>query len=257
MPNSVLKSPCWLSAFLAFWTLASPARADRPGTWPHALRNTAAIVEADVTELSYTYDDHRGPRTVATLKNMTCHRGALPAYDKLELSTMGGPLPSGEFLHVTHTPQFVVGSRVLVFLTNKPWLISQVYADSWVYTIMQHNGRKLLVHDDGTAVVSIGLGPERGSPLATFADLASAARNVPPSGVAAARSALDVKQLLDGIDAAGRQYGLTVSGALDMHPTVPPTGWNILPEQPVAALCDEPLRSEEQPEKLVCDGGAP
>jgi hypothetical protein len=121
----------WLQAALVL-CVTSSAQAQGNGaygTWPHALRNTAAIVEADVTGLSYTYDAHRGPRTVATLTNMTCHRGALPAYDKLELSTMGGPLPSGEFLEVTHTPQFVVGSRVLAFLTNKPWLVSQVYAD--------------------------------------------------------------------------------------------------------------------------------
>src|SRR5688572_19504536 len=88
----------WLQVALAL-CITSTAQAQENGahgTWPHALRNTAAIVEADVTGLSYTYDAHRGPRTVATLTNMTCHRGALPAYDKLELSTMGGPLPSGE-----------------------------------------------------------------------------------------------------------------------------------------------------------------
>jgi hypothetical protein len=86
----------WLQAALALGiTSSAQAQGNGYGTWPHALRNTAAIGEADVTGLSYTYDTHRGPRTVATLTNMTCHRGALPAYDKLELSTMGGPLPSG------------------------------------------------------------------------------------------------------------------------------------------------------------------
>jgi hypothetical protein len=91
-----------VSLGVALTAVASPAQADEvPGTWPHGLRRTAAIVEADVTGLSCTYDDYRGARTVATLRNITCHRGALPAYDRLELATLGGRLPSGEFLTVT------------------------------------------------------------------------------------------------------------------------------------------------------------
>src|SRR5688572_17843269 len=157
---------------------ASPAQADVPGTWPHGLRRTAAIMEADVTSLSYTYDDYRGPRTVATLQNITCHRGSLPAYDRLELSTIGGPLPSGEDLTVTHTPRFVVGSRVLVCLKNEPWYLTPVYS-TWLFRIMEHGGRKLVVTEDGAAVARVGeLVPEPGGQLASFADLTSGARNV-------------------------------------------------------------------------------
>jgi hypothetical protein len=128
-----------------------------------------------------------------------------------------------------------------------------------VYTIMEHGGRKLLVADDGTAVRFGPSGPDRGfTPLASPEDLARGARSVPPAGVAAAKSAIDVQQFLSGVDGAGRQYGATVSGRLDMNPTVPPTGWNVVPqEESVAALCDDPLRSEEpEADKLVCDGGA-
>lgn len=175
-PISASKSFGWLRAAFfggALWTVTSTAQADAPGTWPHALRSTAAVVEADVTGLSYTYDSYKGPRTVATLKNIKCHRGKLPAYDKLELSTIGGPLPSGEFLTVTHVPQFVVGSRVLVFLTNRPWHLTQVYSN-WLFPILEHGGRKLVATENGAAVERIGmLAPEPGGQIATFSELAS------------------------------------------------------------------------------------
>jgi hypothetical protein len=248
---------CFFAA--ALWTATSTARADVPGTWPHALRKTAAIVEADVTGISYTYDDYRGPRTVATLKNMQCHRGALPAYDKLEVSTMGGRLPSGEMLTVTHVPQFVVGSRVLVFLTNGPWFLSPVYSN-WSFRIMNHGGRKLIANEEGAVIRDVGpLAPEPGGQLATPDDLVSGTRNVQPAGVAAAMSGIDVQQFLDGIDTSARKYGVAVSGALAMNPTIPASGWNIVPEEPALPLCDEPLQSVEPKHagKLVCDGGAP
>lgn len=78
-----------------------------------------------------------------------------------------------------------------------------------------------------------------------------------PAGVPAAKFALDVPQFLSGIDATARKHGVDVSGALDMNPKVPPSGWNIVPDDTPAPICDEPLRSEEPTQKLVCDGGAP
>src|SRR5947209_11470107 len=68
-----------------------------------ALASTAAIVEGTIRENTYTFDPAAGPRTVATLADVTADFGRLD--DKtLPLDTLRGPISENQELFIPELP---------------------------------------------------------------------------------------------------------------------------------------------------------
>jgi hypothetical protein len=66
------------------------------------LRQLDAVVQGNVAEISYTYDDCLGPRTIVNVQNVTTllgneHTGSL------ELKILSGPLPDGRWVYVSES----------------------------------------------------------------------------------------------------------------------------------------------------------
>src|SRR5690606_32057317 len=90
-----------------------------------ALVASAAVVEGEVTEIFYTYDEREGPRTVVTLSGVSVHLGEYEE-DFVDIAYLGGPLPDGRYLNVSELPTFAFGQRYLVFLHEGGWFYSPV-----------------------------------------------------------------------------------------------------------------------------------
>lgn len=84
------------------------------------LRQTAAVVEGTVTDVNETFDEWFGPRTVVTLGAVEAHVGKWSGGD-VTLSLLGGPLPGGRRLSVSHQAKLALGGRYLVWLRSGAW----------------------------------------------------------------------------------------------------------------------------------------
>ena len=114
----------------AFWPLGARAAAPPTSaqTFEEVLRQTAAVVEGSVEDISYRYDEAEGPRSVATLSRLVVHIGSLgkTAPNTIELRSFGGPLPDGREMFATHVPALLPGKRYVLFLRNTDWSLSPV-----------------------------------------------------------------------------------------------------------------------------------
>jgi hypothetical protein len=138
MFNSEKSSACgrWLLAAILLLSWSRSAAADTARdvrTSYDALASTAAVVEGSVTANVFAYDAAAGPRTVASMINVTPRLGTYRERT-LDLSILGGQLTDGRWVYVPELPHLTDGTRYLVFLTNSVWLYSPVVTD-WIFRL--------------------------------------------------------------------------------------------------------------------------
>lgn len=128
-----------------------PASFDRIDT---LLKQTAAIIRAKVTGISYAYGNCLGPRTIIKLDGVQTLSGT-NASDHVELVTFGGKLPNGHFVSASELPRYVEGASYILFLRNTDWRFSPVIGD---LAFREENiaGRPVLIDSDGFAVSGVG-----------------------------------------------------------------------------------------------------
>jgi hypothetical protein len=119
-----------------------------------ALAGTAAIVEGRVAAHTATYDDQAGPRTTATLIDLTSHFGTYQERT-LPLATLGGRITDDRWLLIPELPRLTEDTRYLVFLTNADWFFSPVVADYLFRLEPGPRGGDVLIAPSGHAVVGL------------------------------------------------------------------------------------------------------
>lgn len=117
-----------------------------------AVDQTAAVVEGQVTDISYEFNERDGPWTTVVLSDVRAHFGSAP--ERLEIRQLGGPLPDDTVLVVTHLPEFIEGERYVVFLRNTVWNLSPVVGD-FALRVEAVGDNEALVTTDGHAVLAI------------------------------------------------------------------------------------------------------
>lgn len=126
------------------------------------LEQTAALVEGEVFEVGYSFDDCAGPRTRVHLREATSLLGTTVP-PELELKVFGGPLPNGLWAEASGAPRFALGSRYVVFLRNTDWTFAPVLG-SHAYRREVIAGKPVLITQEGHAVTGF---TEHGIAMAT------------------------------------------------------------------------------------------
>ncbi|HEX3530721.1 MAG TPA: hypothetical protein VH988_26960 [Thermoanaerobaculia bacterium] len=123
-------------------------------TPPDALAGTAAIVEGNVKGFTYTFDPAAGPRTIATLSDVTTDFGSYRD-TTLQVATLGGPINEKQGLFIPELPRLTDDTRYLIFLNNITWFFSPV-VENYVFRIeLNANGTEVLIAPTGHAVVGL------------------------------------------------------------------------------------------------------
>jgi hypothetical protein len=119
-----------------------------------ALAGTAAIVEGSIKGFSYTFDPAAGPRTVATLSDVTVDFGSYRD-SILQVATLGGPINEKQGLFIPELPRLTEDTRYLIFLNNIDWFFSPV-VESYIFRIeLGPSGNEVLIAPSGHAVVRL------------------------------------------------------------------------------------------------------
>ena len=114
------------------------------------LSQTAAIVEGDLSDVQFTYDDCAGPRTNYVLTNARTLAGStVPS--QVKISILGGPMPDGSWIKVSELPRLALDSHYVVFLRKSDWTFSPVVANL-IFRRETIGGREVLIHPDGQLV---------------------------------------------------------------------------------------------------------
>jgi hypothetical protein len=113
-----------------------------------ALQSTASVVEGEVIDISFSYDEWYGPRTNVTLRNVVTHLGSF-ADREVMLPMIGGPMPNGHRLVVSDQPKFQYGCRYMVFLLRGRWQESPVMSS---FALMSAGSVDFLASHVGMAV---------------------------------------------------------------------------------------------------------
>jgi hypothetical protein len=122
-----------------------------------ALAQTSAIVEGTVASITYTFDEApgEGPREVVKLVDVEVHVGGGGVLEHpIELLLLGGYLPDGDILFVSHMPVMSVGKRYVMFLRNTYWKLSPIVLDFY-FRRETVQARQILVDQNGYAVTDI------------------------------------------------------------------------------------------------------
>lgn len=209
--------------------LAAPAE-----SFTDVLRQTAAVIEGDVQDVSFRYDDVEGPRTVATMVDIVVHMGSLGSSPPrtLELRSFGGFLPDGREVIAMHVPAFSAGKRHVVFLRNTDWVLSPV-AFGFVFRVEHQDTKAVIVDPFGRLVVDVDVsGSVSGAALwdrsnGALDALASAAK---PRDLTEGEldRALDVAEFVDHVRAFATARGVWPSGTFSMTPGVPNRAWQFV-----------------------------
>ena len=112
-----------------------------------------AIVEGDVSDIAYSYQDCEGPRTRVVLRNVRTLLGE-PHDATLNLQMFGGPLPDGRFVEASELPAFAIGAHYVIFLRNTDWRFSPVITNL-ALRVERIAGRDVLVTSDGFGVTGV------------------------------------------------------------------------------------------------------
>ena len=215
---------------------APPPRA--PESFPDVLRQTAAVVEGDVEDVSFRYDDWEGPRTVATLTNIVVHLGSIGSSvpRTLELRSFGGLLPDGREVVAMHVPAFVVGQRHVVFLRNTEWSLSPV-AFGFAFRLVQQGSAEALIDPSGRLVMGVGMsGPLLGMPFDNRSegplDSLRPTRFVPIVAEDLVDQALDAREFMQHLRAFAKAMDAWPSGSFSMVPVVPHALWSFVATTP-------------------------
>jgi hypothetical protein len=146
-----------LALFILFLS-GNPALARPHYPWQSSYKavvdQTAAVVQGTVTEITESYSEDVGPRTLVTLTRLNVLWGDLKD-EKITLQLFGGPVPGrpGRIDEV-HVPTFVKGKSYLVFLSNRDWRLSPVTAQQSYLVELVHD-KEIVVTTDGFAVAGI------------------------------------------------------------------------------------------------------
>jgi hypothetical protein len=133
------------------------------------LRASSAIVEGTVVDVSYSYNESAGPRTVARLDDLVVHAGSIDDKEGIVLETLGGPLPNGNYLHVPELARLTRGTRYLAYLHSREWFYSPVVL-SHAYRLEYSDELKddVLISQGGNVVVGIDPGEPQLSDQGVF-----------------------------------------------------------------------------------------
>lgn len=109
-----------LLAFALFFASTSlgqnlPSRVD---TTKDLLSQTVAVVEGDVSQISYSYDSTLGPRTNVTFNVKSVPVGEFPL-GNTSFQIIGGPLPNGNLIAYSEVPHFVLGGEYIFFSATR------------------------------------------------------------------------------------------------------------------------------------------
>jgi hypothetical protein len=153
---------------LAVLALVYPTRGAAPPAEPFdtsaaVLRQTAAIVEGDVSDISFSFDQAAGPRTIVRLSNVKSLWGTF-SDSEVRLSVLGGPLPDGRYLDIAELPNFISGGHYVVFLSNRNWFHSPVIGE-WALRTETIKGKGLLLSDSGNVIFGLS---QRGLVASSF-----------------------------------------------------------------------------------------
>ena len=132
--------------------VARPAKAFN--TIRSVLEQTAAIVEADVADITTSFDATAGPRTNVVLTNVVETSGRFSFGSTLTLPVFGGPLPDGRIVQASHLPKFVKGARYVIFLANHDWFFSPVLGEL-AFRVETVGGQEVLLDGSGQPVVGL------------------------------------------------------------------------------------------------------
>jgi hypothetical protein len=151
-------STAGLVALAALAAPGHPAHARPHYPWHDSYRavvdQTAAVVQGIATDITETYSEEQGPRTVVTLSRLNVLWGDLRE-ESVTLKLFGGPVPGRRGrVDEVHVPTFVRGKAYLVFLSNRDWRLSPVTARQ-SYLIESVHGKEIVVTTDGFAVAGI------------------------------------------------------------------------------------------------------
>lgn len=238
---------------------APPAVAE---SFADVLRQTAAVIEGDVQDVSFRYDDREGPRTVATMANIVVHIGSLGSSPPrtLELRSFGGFLPDGREVIAMHVPAFSPGKRHVVFLRNTDWFLSPV-AFGFVFRVEQQGSRAPIVDPFGRLVVGVGMsGPIAGAPFWARSD-GGLAPSISPRMARtltedAVNRALDAMGFADHVRAFAAATDTWPRGTFSMVPVNSSRSWRFVATTPHVAdelePSSHPLPNED--ELLACFG---
>ncbi|RKG78352.1 hypothetical protein [Corallococcus terminator] len=226
---------------------------------PHAVDSllslvdqTAAVVEGEVTDLRSEYSPRTGPWTVVTLGNVRAHLGDVPG--ELRLKQVGGLLPDGRQLVVSHVPRFVRGARYVVFLRNTGWSLSPVL-DGQAFRVESVGGREVLVGAEGGLVSGLGsAGVRQTAPVFETVDL-SGARPALRAGVEVAGlpDALGREAFVSLLQNHLRARGLGVTGVFREEPVATASARSVS-VAPASGQVPVPGFTSSQPERDIPPG---
>ncbi len=146
---------CFMVGCLLF-AVAAPAVAQAPravSDLRSLLEQTSCVVDAQVTDIVFGYDDRLGPRTTVQMNDIKPLVGSC-SYRTLSLPLLGGPTRDGKFMRASEVPRFSKGVRYVVFLRNTEWFFSPVHFHH-VLRVDSLFGREVLVDNSGVAVRGI------------------------------------------------------------------------------------------------------
>jgi hypothetical protein len=142
------------------------------------LTQTAAVVRGRVMGITPAFDEApgEGPRQIVELSAVETLLGGEQPH-ALRLRVIGGQLPDGDFIEVSHVPRFQVGDEYVLFLFNRSWRFAPVPLDFY-FRVREENGQELLVTETGH-VLTGALGGQliRQSFAAVESDPAQATKN--------------------------------------------------------------------------------
>ncbi|MEO7403769.1 MAG: hypothetical protein ABIU95_08890, partial [Burkholderiales bacterium] len=117
------------------------------------LEQTAAVVEGDVSEVAFGFDDCAGPRTNIKVVNARSVLGTAVA-NEIVLSVFGGPMPDGRWFQASELPRVALGARYVFLLRNTDWKFAPILG-SHAYRVETIAGRSVLVNALGQAVTGL------------------------------------------------------------------------------------------------------
>ncbi len=212
------------------------------------LRDSSALVEATVTEITTAYDESTGPRTLVELSTQHVHAGT-PVAERFTLRFFGGPVPGGTRVTTSATITLIKGGRYLLFLRNRPWFYDPLLGAA--LRVEQVNGREVLVDPEQhplTALTPEGLvfGAAKLFTLEADASGQHAAATLRAGlGPRDTARALDRDSFLALVREAIAVEGVSPNGTFPLEPKAR-SNWRVIPTRPDAAS-SEPQQPAANP----------
>ncbi|MDI1442962.1 hypothetical protein [Polyangium sp. 6x1] len=253
-----------------------PSPAD---TLADVLRQTAAVIEGDVEDVSFQFDEVEGPRTIATVTNVFVHLGSLgkSTPSSVVIRSFGGYLPDGREIVATHVPELAPGKRYFLFLRNTEWTLSPI-AFGHVFRVDTVGTKRALVDAYGRLIAGVSATEIVAGPLLWTQPSGAVDGSAPPRlstwiTEADVERALDAEELAEGLRIFARATGAWPNGSFSPAPmsagpwrrvttwrAPTPTESPASTEGLLACFDDPPvgLADTSTKELAVCeDGGAP